>query len=35
MNIKVTDKAQEMIKKQLKDQESENSFLRIYIKGFG
>jgi Fe-S cluster assembly iron-binding protein IscA len=35
MSIKVSKKAEEMIKKQLKDKDRENALLRIFVKGFG
>lgn len=35
MSIKVSKKAEEMIKKQLKDKDRENALLRIFVKSFG
>ncbi|KXG74286.1 iron-sulfur cluster biosynthesis family protein [Thermotalea metallivorans] len=35
MHITITQKAQEMIKQQLKDKNMEEKFLRIVVKAFG
>lgn len=35
MNINISEKAQEAIKKQLEDKNREDTFLRIFIKGIG
>lgn len=35
MNINITDKAKEMIKKTLEDKEIENPVVRVYIAGMG
>lgn len=35
MNINITDKAKEMIKKTLEDKKIENPVIRVYIAGMG
>lgn len=35
MSINISQKAEEMLKKQLEDKNTKNPFLRIFVKGFG
>jgi Fe-S cluster assembly iron-binding protein IscA len=35
MYINISEKAQEAIKKQLEDKDKNNTFLRVFMKGFG
>lgn len=35
MEIRITEKAEEMLKKQLAKKAGENTYIKIFVKGFG